>query len=136
MTRREGLKGVSGADPAPKGLDPLTTVSRSCLEGRKRDRFESKEGRPRTTSILIPVTRTKMRSGIWNWKSGNGGRARRHLSLTRNPAISAASYAASPSWNRDYTLVEIIRRGRIPFLPSHLSILHFIRVVQLRLYLS
>lgn len=38
LTRRVGLKGVSGAeDPAPKGLDPLTTVSPFML-GRAETR--------------------------------------------------------------------------------------------------
>lgn len=51
LTRGEGLKGLTGAqDPAPKGLDPLTAFHRSCLGGRKRDRFEGRKGRGSTSA--------------------------------------------------------------------------------------
>lgn len=114
----------SRVDPKKRGVKRSERSSGSGAQGPRRSsrhgfmlgRAETRPLRAqrRTTSILIPVTRTKMRLSSAVFGIGNERRARRHLSLARDPAISAASYAPSPTRNRDYTLVKIITRDRIP----------------------
>lgn len=140
MTRREGLKGVTGAqDPAPKGLDPPLSLRFTVHAWEGGNETASRV--EKDDADVHPNTRyenkdASLHTGIRNWKSGNEGRARRHLSLTRSSAISAASYAASPT--RDYTLVKIIKRPN-PIVFPHFTIIIFsisFHIVQLYLHLS
>lgn len=77
LTRREGLKGLTGAeDPAPKGLEILSRYVSPFMLGRAETRPLRGVEKDAFDVHLIPVSQNKdalLRRGIWNWKSGTKG---------------------------------------------------------------
>lgn len=74
LTRREGLKGLTEAqDPAPKGLDPLTTFMLGRVRNETASRVEKESRGRRPPNTNSQNKDAHLRRGIWNWKSGTKG---------------------------------------------------------------
>lgn len=139
----------SRVDPKKRGVKRGERSSGSGAQGPRRSsrhgfmlgRAETRPLRAqrRTTSILIPVTRTKMRLSSAVFGIGNERRARRHLSLARDPMLYRRQVMRHLLRGIEITLWLKLLQGiefHSGFLPSRLTILHLIRIVQLYLYLS